>query len=216
MGWVRSHHRRGHRRNGRWVRGGHVRGHTRRNAGRSLVSNLEKRVATRRKKKDRDLAHRQRVSKTAHDICGTKWRSTIAAQAALSIDPELWSLWAQPCKRRTCRSLARNARSLLRLSKLLHTVVGDSAAEIWASLHRKKFEVKLARQIAKRFPLPTDHPLAQAARCLRALLCCLTSGRDMTECDCLQDLARDYTMEQLKRELREMMSPTSWSSAIPA
>lgn len=130
--------------------------------------------------------HRENVSEAALEVCGEQWQSAVAMLASHSVESELWSSRPQPCRRRHCRNLAKSARSLLRFQKLLHTMAGDSAAELWATFRPNRFEVNVARQIVKRLPLPTDEAFAQAARCLRALgiLCCLMSSREMTECRC--------------------------------
>jgi hypothetical protein len=100
----------------------------------------------------------------------------------------------------------------MRLRKVLHVLAGNAAAEVWASMRPKTFEVKLARRIVQHFPQPTDIFFAKAATCLQILgiLCCLSVGRDMIKCRCLQDFSRAQTIHDLKSHLRAMARDEAW------
>lgn len=212
MGRVRGHWRSAHRRNGKWVRRAWVREHSRRGGRRPVSTSKKALKVTRETRRERDNKHRISAAKAANRVGTTGWQSRVLRHARNAAGDQLWRQWPTPCSLSNCVALARTARSLLRTRRLLHALVGKAAGKVLSWVREPSFEVTLARTLVQHFPQPSDVYFEKAARCLQALgiLCCLASSRDMAQCPCLQDLAKDQAIGHLETQLRLLANKDAW------
>jgi hypothetical protein len=207
---VRGYWRPEYFRNGRVVRGGWVSAYSRSSPWRLAVPRSARTRWT--SSRDRNARRRQSAANAATRIGTARWQARVVARAQQAVGTDLWAERHLFCTAADCQALSRAARDVLQTRNDLHTLAGNAAAEAWASMRPNTFEGKLASRIVQHFPQLSDPYFEKAARCLQALgiLCCLSAGRDMLQCRCLQDLSQGEAIKAVESHLRDLAKEEAW------
>lgn len=152
----------------------------------------------------RDLtqAQRRRVEAAAAlvaDLVVDGWAETVAERASAYISEPTWTQLMSRGTRR-CRTLADIANAILTAKTSLHDLVGWFAGGIAGALGWGHVERRLARELAKKIPLPADAKLVATARGVQVtgVLICVVNGDDLLYCQCFIDLALAEAKTQVK------------------
>jgi hypothetical protein len=112
-------------------------------------------------------------------------------------------------RRPDCRRLAELANVLELTKKGAHNAVGAVVDEGLGWFRRPTLERQIAKEFARRIPLPGDKEIAAVIHALRitGVWVCLPNGVSyvVTQCPCFDAVAKDKTEEELKRVLKEKL-----------
>jgi hypothetical protein len=159
------------------------------------------RSSARQWKKDRD-----RVKKAAEycsDVLTDGWQEAVAARATDYVSDQTWKRLFNSSKR-NCKSLAGLAKKILAGKEKLHKLVGGIVAWILSLLGINEAARKFAGELASRIPIqPLDLKAVAVARGVQiaGIALCVSSGDDLTKCQCFIDLALAETKTRVKKLL---------------
>jgi hypothetical protein len=147
------------------------------------------------------------------------WQETVAGQLSDRLSPELLRVTTHRWRGQHCRQVARLARLILKSKARLHEVLGAWFFRLFEWLGRPRYEQLLARELAKRMPLPVLDEYARAvARSLQivGVAMCLHARRKLTRCACFKDVVLTEGKDMVKRLMR--LSIENWQelNKIPA
>lgn len=139
------------------------------------------------------------------------WEQAAADRLVDTLGDQLWTKLAKQWRPGNCKLLAEIARGLLKLQAEMHEAVGELADQA-ADRLLERFQLPtiereimctLVRTLGKKLPLPTDAPLAEAARALRVLgvYICVPFD-DLGDCPCLKDLIDELGRKEAKKILQ--------------
>jgi hypothetical protein len=151
------------------------------------------------------------------DVVTDGWEDTIAGRAADCLTPRTWNRLFRGRRRRDCKALADLARAILAAKNRLHELIGRLAGWTTGQLGGGGLERTVAREIAKRIPIPVvDEKAVVVARSLQiiGIALCLSRGDQLNRCQSFIDLALDETKERLKQILVAALG--DWTKASDA
>jgi hypothetical protein len=152
-------------------------------------------------------AERQRVAETiafCADVADSSWSEAVADRAAGCLTPPTWNALFGRQRRGDCGAFADLARAILAGKQKLHDLVGAVAAWLTKHLGGGEIERVVAKELAKRIPIPSvDDNAAIVARALQMLgiALCISRGDPLNMCQSFIDLSLQETKERVKTAL---------------
>lgn len=142
-------------------------------------------------------------AKFCADSLSATWQDA-AADRISDYAGTTWERLKRSRRRRNCKALARLAAAVLEEKQKIHQLVGHSFGWIAGLFGADDFTRAFASELAANIPLgPIDAKAVAVARGLQisGVVLCIMDNRDLTECECLIDLALTETKERMKQIL---------------
>ena len=148
---------------------------------------------------------RERVREAAEfcaDTLSGGWQEAVADRAA-EYAAVTWQRLLRSRRKRSCKTLARMARMILKAKTQIHTSVGKLAGRVAGALAANDAARAFTEELVSNIPLPVDAKMIAVARGIQVtgILLCVMDGRDLTDCECFIDLALTETKERVKQIL---------------
>jgi len=151
------------------------------------------------------------------DVVTSSWQEAVTDQALNCITPKTWDRLFSGHRQQECKILADMAKGILEGKKALHDFIGAIAGRIAGWLGGDAVERAVARELAKRIPIPgIDQKAAVVARGLQVvgIVLCLSVGSPLNRCQSFIDLALAESKERVKQILVGAMD--DWTSSSPS
>lgn len=153
----------------------------------------------------------EEAAKFCADSLAGSWQDT-AADRISDYAGTTWERLKHSRRRRNCKALARLAAAVLDGKQQIHQLVGRSFGWISGLFGADDFTRAFAAELTANIPLgPIDAKAIAIARGLQVsgVVLCLMDNKDLTRCECFNDLALAEAKERVKQILVAGMS--DWS-----
>jgi len=153
----------------------------------------------------------RRVSEAAvfcADSLSDGWQAAVASQVT-DYAESTWERLVRSHRKRSCKALARIARSILEAKTQLHKTVGRLFGWVSGAFGAGDAARAFAEELASNIPLgPLDAKMIAVARGVQiaGILLCVMDNRDLAKCECFIDLALAETKERVNQILIAAMS----------
>ena len=127
--------------------------------------------------------------------------STIADRASEYVTERTWDALVNQHHTKDCDDLAQLARRILSEKEKIKSFLGRAAGRFTGFLGRPRIEQIFVQEVVSRIPLPIGVKFSAAARALQiaGIFVCLTQGRDLADCACLNDVLKVEGQAQVQR-----------------
>jgi hypothetical protein len=148
----------------------------------------------------------ERIEKAAQycsEVVKDGWAETVAAHATNYVMEETWRALFRS-RKRNCKSLAKLAKEILAYKDKFHKMLGGILAWLLSLLGVGDTPRRFAKELASRIPIPPiDAKAIAVARGVQiaGIVVCVSSGDDLTRCQCFRDLALVETKTRVKKIL---------------
>lgn len=163
----------------------------------------------------RDAEKRDRLNAAAvfcADSLSSGWREAVADRIS-DYAQNTWKRLFRFRRRRNCKELAEMAREILNAKDQIHKLAGELAGDAASTVAIRGPALPFTKEVAANIPInPIDLKMTAVARGIQisGVLLCVTSGRDLTKCQCFVDMALMESKETVRRILVQGMS--DWAS----
>ena len=137
------------------------------------------------------------------DSLSDGWQAAVAGQVT-EYAGSTWERLVRSHRKRSCRALARIARSILQAKTQLHKDVGRLFGWVAGAFGAGDAARAFTEELASNIPLgPLDVKMIAVARGVQiaGILLCVIDNRDLTKCECFIDLALAETKERVNQIL---------------
>ena len=150
--------------------------------------------------------NRERVEKAAQycsEVIQDGWTETVAAKATDYVSEQTWHALFRS-RKRNCKPLAKLAKDILAYKEKFHKMLGGILGWLLSLIGVNDAARNFAKELASRIPIPPIDAKATAiARGVQiaGIVVCVSSGEDLTRCQCFIDLALTETKTRVKKIL---------------